>query len=77
MTAPTNADGPQRTPADAYRHAAHLAADLAGVTRNRQLTAGTGPVFVRVERVEHLAAVLEEEADRADLADRAEHRDGG
>jgi hypothetical protein len=59
------------SPADAYRHAAHMAADLAGVTRNRQLTAGSGPVFVRVERVEHLAAVLEEEADRA------EHRDGG
>lgn len=61
----TAEDGPQDTAAAAYRHGADLAAAIAAKSRNQQLTAGSGPVFVRVEYVEHLAAGLAARAEEA------------
>jgi len=55
---------PQATAAGAYRHAAQLVQEVANLARTRQQYVG-GPVFVRVERLEHLAQGLQEKAEAA------------
>lgn len=54
-------DGPQATAADAYRHAADMAAAIAARARRRWPLEPL--VYVRVEEVEHLAAGLAARAE--------------
>ena len=59
----TALDGPQHTAADAYQHAADLAAAIAEKATH---ALGDGiPRWVRAEYVDHLAAELAECAERA------------